>query len=362
MSELIDNQFFQLLQCSIGKRAALDAPIAENKWEGAFYLAKKHALVGIIFDVMLNLPEEQMPPRKIMLKFAMGAEVIATWNHKSNGHMADLKGIFKETGMPVCVLKGQGLATLYPKPDRRQCGDIDLWVDGSFDRIMDFLENGGWTLDRLYRHHIGVDFFKDKIKVEVHFHPSWFNSPFTNRKLKRYFAQAKAAQFANENETLGIAVTTSSFNCVYILLHIFRHLFDEGVGLRQLLDYYYVLLHSSEEDRRESFETIKDLRLGKFSAALMWVMQQVFLLDDGYLLCRPDEQMGRLLLEEILLSGNFGRFDKRNNDKGKSFFHHFARRIKRLVKFLPMNAGEVLWAPLFRVYQYFWRIRKGYRY
>ncbi|MCQ2170410.1 MAG: nucleotidyltransferase family protein [Bacteroidales bacterium] len=362
MSRHIENIFFQLLQCGVGKRAALDAPLTDELWERVFFLAKKHALVGVIFDVVENLPEEQSLPRNVLMKFAGNAWVIENWNLRSNAHMPELKSIFSDAGMAVSVLKGQGLSILYPNSCRRQCGDIDLWVDGKRDDILAFLKRGGWKLDRLYMHHIGADFFDDKIKVEVHFHPSWFNNPFTDRKLKKFFAEEAETQFRNENKELGIAVATSSFNCVYILLHIFRHLFDEGVGFRQLLDYYYVLIRSSEEDRKKAFETIKRFSLVKFSSALMWVMQNVFLLDDEYLICPPDEKRGRLMLEEILVSGNFGKYDKRNNDKGRSFFHHFVRRVKRLAKFVPLNASEVFWAPMFRVYQYFWRIAKGYRY
>lgn len=362
MSTHIDNLFFQVLQCSIGNRHGLDTEISEKQWEDIYKLSMKHAVVGIVGDVVTNLPQQYEVPLKIKLGLAIGSEVIVKRNKRTNLHMADLKRIFNGTGMQVCVLKGQGLATLYPNPDKRQSGDIDLWVNGRTDDILSFLKRGKWKLSRLYSHHIGVFFFNDKIDVEVHFFPSWFNNPFKNKKLKKYFAEEAPSQFNNENESLDIAVTNSSFNCFYILLHIFRHFFDEGVGFRQLCDYYYVLVNSSDSDREKARRTIRGFSLVKFTSGLMWVMQEVLLLDDKYILFPSDEKRGRILLEEILISGNFGFSDKRNDDKGKSLLHHAVRRLLRLVKFIPINASEVLWAPLYRIYQYFWRISKGYRY
>ena len=38
-----------------------------------------------------------------------------------------------------------------------------------------------------------------------------------------------------------IAIPTVEFNLIFQLTHIFSHLMNEGIGLRQLVDYYYVL-------------------------------------------------------------------------------------------------------------------------
>ena len=38
-----------------------------------------------------------------------------------------------------------------------------------------------------------------------------------------------------------IAIPTVEFNLIFQLTHIYAHLMNEGIGLRQLLDYYYVL-------------------------------------------------------------------------------------------------------------------------
>ena len=38
-----------------------------------------------------------------------------------------------------------------------------------------------------------------------------------------------------------IAIPTSSFNVVYQLTHLYHHFFDEGIGMRQIIDYFLVV-------------------------------------------------------------------------------------------------------------------------
>lgn len=78
-------------------------------------------------------------------------------------------------------------------------------------------------------------------------------SLWKNRKLQEWFKspEVQSAMLGdkadlNPSETLGtsetfIVVPTAEFNAFYILLHIYNHEFSEGVGLRQLMDYYFVL-------------------------------------------------------------------------------------------------------------------------
>ena len=72
-----------------------------------------------------------------------------------------------------------------------------------------------------------------------------------------------------------------------------------------MLDYYYVLRQpATAESRERTVATLRQLRMLRFARAMMWVQQQVFGLEEEYLLVEPDEREGRFLLEEIMLAGN----------------------------------------------------------
>ena len=149
-----------------------------------------------------------------------------------------------------------------------------------------------------------------------------------------------------------IPTPTLAFNRVYILVHIYRHLFHEGIGLRQLLDYYFVLHQGfTEEERTETMRTLRSLRMQRFTAAVMWVLQEVFAMDDRYLLTDPNEEEGRFLLSEIMLAGNFGHYDVRIKRSAKvTEWGLFCRRVGRNLRFLRSYPSEVLWSPFFKLW------------
>ena len=154
-------------------------------------------------------------------------------------------------------------------------------------------------------------------------------------------------------------VPNAAFNRVYILVHIYRHLFAEGIGLRQLLDYYFVLRQGfTESEREETLRILRSLGMMRFTRAVMWVLQEVYAMPDRYLLTSPDAKEGRFLLDEIMLAGNFGKHDERmQRAAGEGTFRWGLRKVLRNFRFVRSYPSEVLWSPIFKVWHLFWRIR-----
>lgn len=357
--------FIQLIHIALGRKETLDAPLSDGDWDKMYAFAKKHALLGIVYKAIMSLPSEQLPPRRVKIQFALAAEKIASRNKVMDEYSASATAMMKELGMQACVLKGQAVARRYPWPDARQSGDIDLWVDKDIDAVLPLLRSR-WELNEVFYHHAGIRPFPDtKTEVEVHFMPSWMYNPFTNRKLQEYFRGNSQKQFDNFLSDMGFSSATCGFDCVFSLVHIFRHLFLEGIGLRQIIDYHFILQDSSSEERRDAYVMACGIGMERFVPALMYVLKYVTGLEDEKLLCSPDERSGEFLLHEILRSGNFGRYDSRNvpirlNGKKELLSVRFFRRLKRLFTFFGIAPGEVLWAPFFKVWQQIWRMVHRY--
>ena len=79
--------------------------------------------------------------------------------------------------------------------------------------------------------------------------------------------------------TPGYAVPTWEFNVVFQLSHIFKHLLQEGIGLRQLIDYYYLLCNRPDDSSVENIKkTIQHLGLSPIAGAVMWIMKNVLVI------------------------------------------------------------------------------------
>lgn len=287
-------------------------------------------------------------------------EQIRQQNQRIDQQCEQLFTWFKKRDFPNSIIKGQGVARLYPQPDLRQPGDIDIWVDGSREEIVNLMRSNfiGVTYVDYVNCHAG--FFTDT-EVEVHFRPTWFFNPFVNRKVQKWINKNKTEQMTHFDEQVGFNYPTVEFNLVFSLIHIYRHVLFEGIGLRQLTDYYFILQHSTADERQKAFRLLRKFGVGKFVGAVMYVMQCVYGLEESLMLSGVNEKLGKMLLDEILRGGNFGQYDdriKRVNDheRWKRGWENF----KRDMRFIKDYPSEVVWMPIWKVWHYFWRLSKGY--
>lgn len=354
------NTFFELLQVAIGVKDSLShIPQSRDEWEDLLKVCGKHSLVAITFPVIDKLHDCVEVPLGVYSRWAMMAERVKQKNVRMNDACKYLYSRFAEYGFRSCVLKGQSVAALYPMPELRQSGDIDIWVEGGYKKVMGFLK-GHFDVNKVVYHHCDAHILKG-INVEVHFMPSWMNSRCADRRLQKYFEAMAPEQFEHYIESLGFCAPTRRFDAVYHLIHIYRHLLDEGIGLRQMLDYYYVLNSLTCDERQVAWIDINRLGLAHFAAGVMSVLKDVLSLDESLMLCAPDVKQGEFLLEEIMISGNFGRYDKRNtHDANETRIMHAKRKMTRSMRYLAFYPGEVLSIPIFMVFHYFWRLFNGY--
>lgn len=357
---------FEFLQIAVGNRDKFLCCPSDEEWKRLFYFAQKQSLVGFLFCGIERLPNEQLPKRDLLLRWYGMAESIKKVNVIKNVRCAELDAILRKGNFKGCVLKGQGTALLYPYPEYRQSGDIDMWVgtsDGrlvSIDTVISYAKQRGVQVSHVDIKHADMRFFNDT-QVEIHFKPSYSYNYVYDGRLKSWFKSLSKEQFDNFDSVVGFAYPTIYFNLVYSLLHIYRHLFSEGIGLRQMLDYYYILTNSTKEERKRAYKTICRFGMKDFAGAAMFVLQEVLGLKGEYLLCESSSKSGLFLLKEILEAGNFGQYDNRikriNKEKRiKRGFAQFARNL-RFVRYYPQ---EVLLSPIWKCWHYWWRKKHEY--
>ena len=357
--------FVELIQIALGTRTVLSRIPSENDWQLICEIAAKQSLVGVVLHGIEELRAknaELSVPRVLLLQWIGEVQVIEQQNKKLNEAAEHLTRIFRNDGLRSCVLKGQGVARMYDGSLslRRQPGDIDLWVEGGREKVLQFLKSSYLKTGTVVIHHVDTSII-DGVETEVHFLPSYSYNYLRYVKYKKFFKEEANQQFDHFDERVGFAYPTNRFNAVYLMMHIFRHVFHEGIGLRQLMDYYFVLIHLTDEERKWAYGKLKWLGLGKVTCAVMYVMKAVFLMDDKYLLCSPSEKTGKYLLEEILAGGNFGKFGEQyESAHSGSSFNLYLKNLKRLGKVYSLCPSEVLWAPIWKPSHRMWRKWNGY--
>ena len=242
--------FFAFLKYCLGSKKDMSRVIAGMDWQELYSFASKQALLGLCFDGIERLgkeyPEElkQNPIGRELLMTWMGkAQQIRRQNMKVNAVAGKLFSMLREDGMRCCVLKGQGNALMYPNPYSRTPGDIDVWIDASRERIMEYTQKRFELGDDIRLQHLETSL--DGVPVELHFFPCSMNNPIYHTRLQKWFrrnADLQCSHIVGLPDGAGdIAIPTSPFNVVYQLTHLYHHFFDEGIGMRQIIDYFLVV-------------------------------------------------------------------------------------------------------------------------
>ena len=365
---------FEFLRYCLGNEVDMSGVVAGMNWQRLYGFASKQALLGLCFDGIERLgkeyPEElkQNPiDRNLLMTWMGAAQQIRRQNVKVNGVASKLYSMLREDGLRCCILKGQGNALMYPNPYSRNPGDVDVWIDASRERIMEYAQKKFELEDDIRLQHIETSL--DGVPVELHFFPCSMNNLFYHARLQKWFKRNADLQCSNVVELPDgageIAVPTTAFNVVYQLTHLYHHFFDEGIGMRQIVDYYYVVISDELLVINDELLVIRDtlqrelryLGLWKFAGAVMYVLHEVLGLSEEKMTCPMDEKRGKLLLAEILNGGNFGRhFTKYGHFTQQGMVKKYFLKIWRNMHFVRYYPAEALSEPLFRTWHFFWRI------
>ena len=236
--------FFDFLRFCIGSDSEIPSSLKEADWKELYAIAKKQCIVGVLFDGIKKLPAEhvEIMEKELLLRWMAESQMLEKANVRLNDAAIQVTEWFRKKGFRTCILKGQGNALMYPNPYSRTPGDIDIWVEGGDKRVISFVRSI-LPHEKACYHHIEFPSYKG-VEVEVHYRPSFLLCFWHDRKLQKYYERVKEEQFSHRvmlGEQGEIAIPTVEFNLIFQLTHIYAHLMNEGIGLRQLLDYYYVL-------------------------------------------------------------------------------------------------------------------------
>ena len=241
---------FLFLRYCLEDKVDLSMVVSNMDWRQLYSFATKQTIIGICFDGIRRLSEEypeelkKNPIERDLLMTWMGvSQQIRRQNMKVNGVAAKLYSMLREDGLRCCILKGQGNALMYPNAYSRNPGDIDVWVNASREQITEYAKKHFELGDDIRYQHIETSV--DGVPVELHFFPCTMNNPIYNARLQKWFKRNADLQCSNVvslPDGIGeIAIPTTAFNVVYQLTHLYHHFFDEGIGMRQIIDYYHVV-------------------------------------------------------------------------------------------------------------------------
>ncbi len=334
----------EVLRLALGSIQSVQLKLSQKDWSDLHDFAVRQCIVGLLYKKVADLPENQRPSKELLLRWCYEFEAVAGISKKMDDVAANLTQLFIDNGCRSVILKGQANASLYPEPLSRQSGDIDIWVEGGKSKILEILSQLNIIGNcKIGSHEVSIPKKIFGCIVEVHFTACSGNrGPISNKRLQNYLNRELNRPFEKVPvPSKGcFCIPSTCFSLIMQLAHIQRHFLTLGIGVRQFIDYFYLLKSSSKEEREDVAKRLKYLNLEQIAAALMWVLKEIFLIEDSYLLCKPDAKYGKVLWSDALEGGDFARYSKRT--RGLVLVWWLRNKI-RLIGLLRFNFREVFW-------------------
>lgn len=400
----VDKLFFELLQVALGNRDRLSVVPSAEEWAEIYAESERQAVSGVLLHGIERLKNADLHSsttgdacqsknlnQMLLLEWIGVGQMIEQWNQVMDERCLDLLKRLSDYGLQGVILKGQGIARLYnfdlnlnDKLDKkgdlgrlRQSGDIDVYVDCGLRKALEFAESlGQKNVEWDYKHlHLKL---WDDTEVEMHYHVEVLLNLWKNRKLQKWFREHQNAIFnVNDNldlnsntdrtnDTNRFVTPTVEFNVFYILLHIYRHFLYEGVGFRQVIDYYFVLKKFNLDvdldvdlnlNESYAYKAVREFGMTRFARGLMWVMREVLGMPREWMLWEPDEKEGRYILEQVMMGGNFGHHDERLKHSGGKLGAVKAI-LTHNMHLLTHYPEDVVWAPVWIVWHKLWKLTR----
>lgn len=312
-------QFFALIRSGLWGGKAASSPFDGGAdWEALLRLASMQSLTGIFADGAGTLPRELMPPAETARRLFVTVESIRRANRRLDAVLAELEAGLRREGIEGILLKGQGVARAYLNPERRMCGDIDLYPGkgDAYLRCCEIVRSLGESEGREDESEKHFHFNRRGCSIEIHSHVMLAADPFVNRRLQRWTDEMlDDPSKLRHVEINGVEVNLPpvDFDAVFILQHIANHLLKGGIGLRQLCDWSrYLHVHAAEIDRARLGNNLRTLRLMNCWQLFGWLAVNRLGLPEAEMPFYSPRHEKRALrcLRIILRKGNFGHYDK----------------------------------------------------
>lgn len=251
----MENLLCKLINSSlVGKPLGISG-VTEQDWQRCFDIALGQQVLAMTFPAMTSLPKEQRSNFTLWSKWMAYAQNTAVQSKHKREVVRKIGGWLAEDGLATMIIKGFSLAVLYPQPDLRECGDIDIYSGEDYAAVNACFEKHGLQIGRADGHHVHINI--DDISVEHHF--ALHNSRVKNgMEGPTEVLQRLAATDRRPTSLPGICFPNPTFTALFTAWHAHKHFLAEKIELRHVIDWALSLRQLSEEDA----QTVNEVKLG----------------------------------------------------------------------------------------------------
>lgn len=355
---VIERNFFRLIKAGAFEQNEPLEPMSAWKWQQVYSMALSQAVLGVAYDGIEKYIEEGVVvlPLKQKLTWIGSVKTNEKMNQKLNESLVDIFSIFKKMNLRPILLKGQGLASLYPTPLHRSCGDIDIFFPFPHlaEKADEWAKANGTNLDDTdYKH---LEYTWNDVCIENHTIMQVLMNKGLNKKLQKIIGteiRCCDSEYVLINDER-IETLPPTLNLLLLVMHITHHLINEGIGLKQFVDLAMFLRKKGDRVDFVKFEIwLKSLKMTHIAQIIGSILIKLFdfTIDEIPFVSYYEDKATEIVVKDIFIGGNMGKktFSFKNDDisymkrKSHAMLIHLSRSIKYF-NFYPREINSNFWS------------------
>lgn len=311
---------------------------SEEEMDNLLTLAQKQTVSALVIDVLIRSKVKM--PRQLLLKAFGRQSRIQRRNTQVDEGVVKLHNLFEEANINYRVVKGQVVGSYYPNPQLRQSGDIDYYCDAqNYKKSLEVIRKV-WRIEpKVEDSEKHANFNLDGIIYEGHFALTTFYNKRKDDYWKRLIEEDCGVTVTISSA--GIKTLSPTLHVLFVFLHLYHHLMELGIGIRQFCDWAVILHYGKHEiDHHQLHLHLKVLGMDKAYCACGSILTNCLGLPEqefGFSISKRDRRYGKKVLSVVFYRGNMGHYNKHNGFKGwKHQLEATIIKISHFLKFMPL--------------------------
>lgn len=259
----------------------------------------KHHMSSTIFEgALLCGISQELPIMQYLLQCSCKALQISERQVRMTKRISTA---FEENGLDYMLLKGCKMKSLYPKPELRMMGDVDILVRmEQYDRVRCVMESLGLREGDVTDHELHWEGRNLMVELHSKLIPSY------NKDFYAYFGDGWTLAQKGQGSRYYM---TAEDEMVFLFTHFAKHYRDGGIGCRYVLDLWVFLRANPELNDEKVRQELKKMQLLEF-------YDNIRRLIDVWFADAPSDEKTDYITDFIFNSGSWGTSESKTASIG----------------------------------------------
>ena len=272
----MEKELFALLRLGLGNTETDNENLSNfillptNLWVRLGVIAQEQGVLGVMLDGIDRLDNAGYGATRELSKkqkLEWIGNVLNGYELRNQHQLAvilNLQQRWSESGLRMMVMKGQTMGTYYPNPKHRASGDIDCYLFDGYAKGNEAAKQWADNVDEGWYKHSVISYKGETIENHQFFVHT--REGKISKQLNQILVDMLKDVSLDTLSGTAVLMPPPMFNALFLTYHALAHFLEEGLRLKQILDWAMFLKRDADKvDWKEFYKFCDQFHFRRFA-------------------------------------------------------------------------------------------------